>query len=311
MSFASDVKEEVARLQLDDRSRKAQLSALIKLLSAVSFTSEGMKLTIRIKNAVIIRAISQDIQYFYDIHPELQAVKEEKLNKSNIYLLVISEKVREILEDLDLWTESGLQEHPRMRFLSTDGMIKGYLAGCFLATGSVNNPNITNYHLEISTPDEGHSSFIVKLMQKFHLNARITERRGQYVAYIKASEQITDFLKLIGASEAVFAFEDVRIQRDFVNNFYRLNNCQLANDAKSMETANRQYEAVSFLMENDFMARLSKKDQQMAMLRYNNPEASLAELADLYLEEYGVAISKSGVRHRFEKIMSVADEFRK
>ena len=311
MSFASEVKEEVARLQLDDRSRKAELSALIKLLSSVSFTSEGMKLTVRTKNAVVIKMISQDISHFYQIKPQLQVVKDEKLNKSNTYFVVITSKVREILQDLDLWTDNGLQTHPRMKFLANDNMIRGYLAGCFLATGSVNNPNITNYHLEISTPEDDHSRFIVRLMEKFYISARITERRNQYVVYVKASEQITDFLKVIGASEAVFTFEDVRIQRDFMNNFSRLNNCQIANDAKSMETANKQYDAVRYLIDNDLLYGLSKKDQEMARLRYDNPEASLAELAELYENTYGSEISKSGVRHRFNKIMAKVEEYRK
>ncbi len=311
MSFASEVKEEVARLELDDKSRKAELSALVKLLSSVSFTSSGMKLTLRTKNAVVIRMISQDFSYFYDIKPQLQVVKDERLTKSNTYMVVITEKVRDILQDLDLWTESGLQTHPRMKFLANENMIRGYLAGCFLATGSVNSPNITNYHLEVSTSEEEHSKFIVRLLEKFYINARITERRNQFVVYIKASEQITDFLKVIGASDAVFTFEDVRIQRDFMNNFSRLNNCQIANDAKSMETANRQYEAVKYLIDNDLMYGLSKKDQEMARLRFDNPEASLAELAEIYEETYGGEISKSGVRHRFNKIMAKVEEYRK
>lgn len=309
MSFASEVKEEVARLEVDDAARRGQLSAVIKLLSTLSFTSSGMRLAIRCKNAVIIRMVAQDLQTLYGIRPDLGAIKENRFDKTNTYIINVEEKVREILEDLDLWTESGLSAHPSMKFLNSDRMVRAYLTGCFLATGSVNNPNKTNYHLEIVTADETHARFIVRLMQKFQIYARIAKRRSQYMVYIKASEQISDFLRLMRASNAVFTFEDVRIQRDFVNNLSRLSNCEIANEAKSLQTADKQFEAVTFLMESKHLEKLSQKDQEMALLRYENPEASLLELAHLYEARTGTVLSKSGVRHRFNKIIELAEKY--
>lgn len=310
MSFASEVKEEVARLEVDDATKKGQLSAILKLLSTLNFSSNGMFLSVRCKNAAIIKMISQDLQSLYDIRPALGAIKDNKLNKNNTYVINVEEKVREVLQDLDLWTESGLTDHPSMKFLNNEKMIRAYLTGCFLATGSVNNPSKTNYHLEIVTAEESHARFIVRLLQKFQIFARIAVRRSQYMVYIKASEQISDFLRLMQASNAVFTFEDVRIQRDFVNNLSRLNNCEIANEAKSLQAADRQFEAVMYLIESHNLEKLSQKDQEMALLRYENPEASLLELSGKYEERTGTVLSKSGVRHRFNRIIELADRYR-
>ena len=98
MSFASDVKEEVARLEINDEAKKAELSAILKLLSVISISNRGISLKIRSKNAVIIKMISQYVQALYGTKPEIRAVRENGFNKNNIYVIVINEKVVEILE---------------------------------------------------------------------------------------------------------------------------------------------------------------------------------------------------------------------
>ena len=311
MSFASNVKEEITRLEVEDNVRKAQLSALLKLTSTLGLTSRGLHLTVATKNAAVIRYISQSVQKLYGVRAELQAFKDNRFEKTNTYHLVINEKAREILEDLDLWTGTGLQTHPRMRFLNSDEKMRGYIMGCFLAKGSINSPNSTNYHAEIVSEEKEHAEFVSRLLEKFYIDSRVTTRRNQYVTYIKASEQVSDFLRLIGASEAVFEFEDVRIQRDFVNSISRLNNCVIANDAKSLEMAHRQYDAVDFLVKSGNIAKLSSKDQEIAYLRLENPDAGLLELADLYSARTGTVLSKSGIRHRFVKIMDLAEKYQK
>ena len=123
MSFASEVKEEVARQEINNDAKKAELSAILKLLSVMNISSRGLSLRVRSKNAVIIRMISQYVQDLYNTKPEIEVVKENKLYKNNIYAVVIRENVTDILEDLDLWRDGGIREYPRMKFLKNDNMI--------------------------------------------------------------------------------------------------------------------------------------------------------------------------------------------
>ena len=310
MSFASEVKEEVARQEINCDAKKAELSAILKLLSVMNISSRGLSLRVRSKNAVIIRMISQYVQDLYDIKPEIEVVKEDKLYKNNIYTVVIRENVTGILEDLDLWREGGIREYPRMKFLKNDNMIRAFITGSFLATGSINSPNTTNYHLEISCISEDYARFLIRLLERYFITRKITTRRDRYVVYLKASEQISDFLRLMGASDAIFTFEDVRIQRDFVNSLSRWNNCEIANDAKSLAAARKQYEAVEYLVESGNIIKLSEKDQEIAMVRYENPEAGFVELSQIYEKKTGQVLSKSGIRHRFIKIIDLADKYR-
>ena len=56
------------------------------------------------------------------------------------------------------------------------------------------------------------------------------------MVYIKISEEISDFIKILGATNSLFYYEDIRIYRDHKNMVNRLNNCEQANIEKSMKS---------------------------------------------------------------------------
>lgn len=311
MSFASEVKEEVIRLDLNENQRKARLSAVIQLLASVSISSSGLSINFKTSSASLIKMVSMDIKEIYQCKSEITVEKQTNLNKRNLYGLSIVEKTKEILNDLDLWTDKGIQEHPRLMFLKNDDMIRAYLAGCFIACGSINSPRTTDYHLEIKANSVSFGQFLIKLLEKFYITAKLSHRRNTDFIYVKSSEKIADFLKLIGANEAIIQFEDIRIQRDYVNNLYRLDNIEIANAQKSQEVADKQIEAVEYLLGKDLLKYLSDKDREIALLRLKNPDASLKELAQLYEDEGGDSLSKSGIRHRFEKIFALKEKYQK
>ncbi len=61
---------------------------------------------------------------------------------------------------------------------------KAYLRGAFLAGGSINNPEGA-YHLEIITADSRHAADLCRLLNKFLLRAKVSQRKNWYVVYIK------------------------------------------------------------------------------------------------------------------------------
>lgn len=131
MSFASRVKDEVTRLQLDTSSRKGLLSGLLQSLASIGISNSGISLTLKISNGQIAKRAALDLMELYNVRSQFSVVKQQKLHKRNIYRIMINEKVKEILNDLDLWTDRGLLDHPRLMFLATDEMIRSYVAGTF------------------------------------------------------------------------------------------------------------------------------------------------------------------------------------
>ena len=187
---------------------------------------------------------------------------------------------------------------------------RAYLAGAFLAGGSVNAPKTTNYHLEISTSEESQAQFLLELMNRFFLGAKTIKRRNQYVVYIKASDHIGDFLRLMGTSTSLFAFEDARIQRDMVNSLKRLDNCELANEMKSMAAGAKQLEDIQWIDNYYGIENLPEKLKHAALARMALNEGSLNELCEYCSENFQETISKSGMKHRLAKLKDMANQMR-
>lgn len=197
-------------------------------------------------------------------------------------------------------------QFPDKRILTKDDDIRAYLAGVFLSCGSVNNPDTSNYHLEMSINDEDYAEFIAGLMNKYELNAKIIKRRNKYIVYLKSAEKIGDFLRAIGASQSVMNFEMTRIDRSMANTVNRWNNCDIANEMKAMSASKQQIEDIAYVMDKAGLEILDAKTREVALIRLENPELTLNELAEVYLMKTGQAISKSGLHHRFAKIKNEA-----
>lgn len=308
MSFSSDVKQEVSQKVMEGNDARAELSALIQMTSSLSFSSRGMTILVSVENAAVARTITRMIKERYQSEIELFVKKKMNLKKNRIYGLRILSGAPVILTDLGIYSARGLLQKPLAKIVSTDNNARAYLAGAYLAGGSMNPPEKTSYHLEIRASSEEHAYFLQDLMNRFHLNARVTERRGKFIVYLKAAEKISDFLRIIEAEQALFSFENIRISRDLTNNIQRLNNIDVANEMKAQNAAAKQMEDIEQIEKTHRYDLLDQKLKDVIDIRKENPDCSLNELCELLEEKTGKSVSKSGLRHRFVKIHEIAWE---
>ncbi len=141
----------------------------------------------------------------------------------------------------------------------------------------------------------------------FNLNSKKTKRRSGYITYLKEAEKIGDFLHIVGAFNAMLAFEDLRIMRDMRNSVNRLVNCDTANLKKTANAAARQVEDIQVIDEKLGLEQLPEKLETLARFRLENSDLTLKEVAEQIPDG---PISKSGVNHRFQKIREIADKLR-
>lgn len=306
MSFTSETKQQICYEKLDDKTGRAQLCALLQMRASLHMNWQGMYLSFQTENATIAKHVFQLMKSLYQVDPRLSVLKKMQLKKNNIYRLQVYEKTKEILSDLMILTDSGLHFSPPAVLTRSQANARAYLQGCFLAGGSINDPKTTNYHLEIATHEEQMAKGIQKLMQRFYLPAKMILRKNTYVVYLKAGDKIADFLRLCNASQALFDFEDSRIQRDFYNNLKRLDNCELANEMKTLKAAKDQLNYIDVLEKNARKIKISDKIRHVMEIRKRFPEANMNELCEQCYLEYGEIISKSGMKHRLNKIKELA-----
>ena len=133
------------------------------------------------------------------------------------------------------------------------------------------------------------------------------KREKNYVVYIKDGEEISDFLAFIGANKAVLEFEQTRVIREVRNNVNRIVNCETANLNKVVKTSVKQIENIKLIKSKKKFNKLSEGERELALLRLNNPESSLAELGNALKKPIG----KSGVNHRMKRISDLAEEIRR
>ncbi len=305
ISFSRQVKEEIVFNDFAPCCERALLLALLKINGHLEISNGAMVLTLRTENAKIAAKAHRLLKDLYQPEIEFLVAKKQKLKKNNVYLLRIH-KAREILDDLGLMQEPV----PSVYRLKKSCCLRAYLAGAFLAAGSVNDPATSNYHLEIAVSEESLAYFIRDLMEQFHLHAKTVTRRNKTVVYIKASERIADFLRIVGAPQSLFDFEEARIGRDFSNNINRWDNCVIANEMKSARTGAGQVADIELIDAYNGWADFDENTVLAARLRMENPDVSLTDLADLYFQKTGQTISKSGLHHRFKKIKDKASYYR-
>lgn len=310
MSFSTDIKNEIVRNDYSSSEKLALLSALIKINGTLSMGNKSIVVDIRTENAKTAKLIFLILKEKYNIECRLLVSKKNKLNKNNVYIAQIRNNSLEILEDLEIYKDGSLEALPTMKTLKKENDKRAYLAGCFLASGSINDPSSKNYHLEISTSYLRHAEYLQKMISKFGLNPKSIKRRNKFIVYLKKSEEISDFLRIINSQLGVLEFEEERINKDYWNSNNRLNICEISNEVKTLNSAKEQIDAINKIYEQKKEYLLDQKDKQIAQIRLSNPESNLQEIADIYTEKYDKPISKSGVNHRIRKIKQIASEIK-
>ena len=175
--------------------------------------------------------------------------------------------------------------------------IKSIIRGIFLGSGSVNNPE-NKYHLEMILNNFENAKIVKELLEKMQIHMKEIQRKSGYSLYLKDGEEISKFLAFIGANSAVLKFEEIRVLRDMKNNINRKVNCETANLSKTINAAVKQIEAIKTLQKEGKFETLPENLKEIAILRLENPDASLIELGQMLKNPIG----KSGVNHRLKQL---------
>lgn len=303
-SFTSQVKEELVSNTYPSADRlRALLSAYIRINGSLVFRHKRTLLQLNMENAKIAQFIYKNINDIYNTKADLIVKEKKNFSQSKSYMIEIDESSEEIMDDLEI---SFMEGKISKNIVKNDDTISGYLAGAFLAAGSVNSPVTSNYHLEIALNSENYAKWLAKLFAKYknsNIEPKITTRRDQYVLYFKKSDQISNFLIMIGAVSSCLEFEDVRADRDLNNSYNRLTNMDTANMKRTIETGQRQAEEIRIIDQYLGIDNLGNiKERELCHLRLENETASLQELADMMSEKFKKTITKSNINHLFRSI---------
>ncbi|SDF68650.1 DNA-binding protein WhiA [Sporolituus thermophilus] len=309
MSFSAEVKNELARVAGDNQCcHLAELAALMRMGGAVSIGgNKSLGINFTTENAAVARKVLALIKRGFSLKTEVVVTRGRRLKKNNAYHIKVlpSPVVAELLAALGIMKGDSINVGRDSGMLRKACCRRAYLRGAFLGGGSVNRPE-GDYHLELVTGNFDFAKTLVRLLKSFGLPGRLTDRKGDFIVYLKDGEAITSFLRIIGAHSALMAFENVRVVKDMRNKVNRLVNCETANLQKTVNAALRQVENIEFIARTIGLDKLPPSLREAAEARLAYREATLQELVDAL----DGRVSKSGMNHRLRKLEQIALKLR-
>lgn len=297
MSFTSNIKNEISSIEYGESEKMAELSAILNI--GVKIYED--KFEIYTENISVARRIYLLIKEIYHVEIDMDT-GYNSLRGNKLVLLSVHDKIDLILSDLCIQKNNERIYVPSNYLVDEEHDKQAYLRGVFMMCGSINDPKTSRYHLEFVISNEDTANYVNNLLNEFYFNSKVIKRDKNYMVYIKESEKISDFIKLLNARTSLFYYEDIRIYRDHKNMTNRLNNCEQANVDKMIQASSEQLELIHKLREKRDFDLLEQGIKDICIYKEKYPESSMAELAEIISTETERPITKSGINHRFRKI---------
>lgn len=297
MSFTSNIKNEISSIEYGESEKMAELSAILNI--GVKIYED--KFEIYTENISVARRIYLLIKKIYHVEIDMDT-GYNSLRGNKLVLLSVHDKIDLILSDLCIQKNNERIYVPDNYLVDEEHDKQAYLRGVFMICGSINDPKTSRYHLEFVISNEDTANYVNNLLNEFYFNSKVIKRDKNYMVYIKESEKISDFIKLLNARTSLFYYEDIRIYRDHKNMTNRLNNCEQANVDKMIQASSEQLELIRKLRETRDFDLLEQGIKDICIYKEKYPESSMAELAEIISTETERPITKSGINHRFRKI---------
>ncbi|MDO4419677.1 MAG: DNA-binding protein WhiA [Ruminococcus sp.] len=306
MSFAGEVKKELCKADISINARRLS-ECYGLLLYSRKFSEQEIKL--KTEAICVAERFCEHMSTLFGAIVEkkstLRATKED-INLHSIKVLIESDCKR-------IFNYFGHSSNtPTLRVnranIEDEQCISAFLRGAFLSCGSVNDPQ-KNYHLEFCVPFKNLCNDLCTLMGEIDecsLSPRTMVRGGTHVVYLKDSEQITDLLTYMGASNSAMDIMSAKAYKQMRNITNRRINSELANISRTAEAGARILNAIEIIEAERGLNSLADNLREVAELKRNNPELSLSALGSLL----DPPISRSGVNHRLNKLISIADEIK-
>lgn len=177
-----------------------------------------------------------------------------------------------------------------------------FLKGVYINCGYFSNPN-QKYSVELHIHNRAITNLVIMMMRFQGIDPLITEHKDKDVVYLSDGDRVTEFLGIIGASTALMEFEAVRVQHEMNALVNRQTNCDLGNTKRQTEAGLKRRELFFKLEQSDEHKKLTPELMEVVKLHNANPGLSIAQLGALM----DPPISKSGMNHRLQKLMEIAE----
>lgn len=310
MSYTTKVKAEVIKVEnTRDIVAYAEMAAVFRMSGHFYESENKLSFEVTTENPAFARRLFSIIKDYYNVSSSIEIINSKRFKQHNDYIIRIenTDILDDIIQNMEIeYANSSIHLFNVPGYVTDEPeKMKAYIRGAFLAGGSVSNPEKT-YHLELKAREKVLAKEIEAILHHFDLKPKVILRNSYFIIYLKESDNIRDFLGMIGASDLLMEFENIRIMKEMRNSVNRLVNCETSNLDKTVTAGVRQTEDILLIEKTIGLSSLPDKLEEIARLRLEEESLSFTELGELTTEHIG----KSGVSHRLRKITQIADDIR-
>ena len=296
MSFSYSTKEELCKIKLNSKCC-AIAECYGVLLYCNTFSAREIKIITG--NEKFAQRLNE--QFFKAFSISFDILPDFGKPGKRSFAIIDTIKLRRIYEAYGYSPDNLLAHHVNLSVLEEDCCRRSFIRGAFFAGGAITDP-VKSYHLELVTNHYNVSRGAFSLLLEMGFYPKETSRSGNYITYFKQSSVVEDFLTLIGAPIHAMELMSAKIEKDMRNSVQRKVNCDTANVTKIVDAAAIQIDAIKKIEQAGEFEMLDDKLKQTALLRLENPELSIKELAEMSTPP----LTKSAMNHRLRKLVSIS-----
>ena len=294
MSFSSDVKQELSQIDpISSCCLHAQAYAMLLFGRSFSF----LDISLVTENEAVAQKYSDIINELFALRPDINSGNSKK------YSVTVSKKQdRARIMNFFGHDESDIFLRINRSNIAQDCCFSAFLRGVFLSCGTVSSPE-KNYHMEFTVSHKKLCMDLMQIFEELDFSPKYVCRKSNHIIYFKVSEKIEDFLTTIGAMNSSLELMGIKMHKDMVNHVNRRVNFENANLNRTVEAAITQVEAIEKIGKRMGLDSLPAPLREIAVMRMDNPEVSLSELAQMV----SPPLTRSGVNHRLKRLVEIAD----
>ncbi|MBT2499932.1 DNA-binding protein WhiA [Agromyces sp. ISL-38] len=305
MALTADVKEELARVDVPKTSvRSAELASVLRFAGGLHIISSRIAIEAELDTPTIVRRVTRDLGEIYGVRPDVSVISPSGIRRSNQYLVRVLDGGETLARQTGLLDarRRPVRGLPNKLTTGSRDEVAAIWRGAFLAQGSLTDPG-RSAALEITCPGNETAMALVGAAGRLGISAKAREVRGVHRVVIRDGEAISAMLAVMGATETVRNWEELRQRREVratANRLVNFDDANLRRSAQAAVAACARVERAMELLSDGIPDHLKYAGE----LRLAHRDASLDELGH-YADP---PMTKDAVAGRIRRLLAMADK---
>lgn len=305
LSLTADMKDELARIRIDQHSQAAaEAAVMLRFAGGLHLVGGRILIEAELDSPLVAQRLRTFLRFLYDTESTVIVVSGGALKKGNRYVVRVVKNADDLARLTGLIDSAGRPIRglsPQIIGAGVDEAVAAW-RGAFLARGSLMEPGRSS-SLEITCPGPEAALALVGCARRLGASARAKEVRSSDRVTVRDSEAIGTLIQRLGATSTYEVWKERREKREARGSANRLANFDDANlrrSARAAVAAGARVQRAFEILGDSAPEHL----RQAGELRLKHKQASLEELG----QSADPPLTKDAIAGRIRRLLAMADK---